>query len=71
MDLFYINENHLVVKVTDPPIKGKANKKLLRLFRKKFKTEVSLESGLTSTIKVVRLKEINKEQVLNRLRRIE
>jgi len=70
-DLFYVNENHLVLKVTDPPVKGKANKKLLRLLRKRFKTEVSLESGLTSTIKIVRLKEINEEQVLNRLGRIE
>jgi uncharacterized protein (TIGR00251 family) len=64
-DLFYVNENFLVIEVKDPPVKGKANKKLLRLFRKKFKTEVSLESGLTSTIKVVRLKDINKEQVLD------
>lgn len=63
-DQFVINHENLVVKVTVPPAKGKANKKLLKMFRKKFRTEVILESGQTSSMKVFRLKSLSPEQTL-------
>ena len=66
-DQFMFNDENLVVKVTVPPIKGKANRKLLKMLRKKFRTEVVLESGHTSSKKVFRLKEISIEQVLELL----
>lgn len=66
-DQFMFNDENLVVKVTVPPIKGKANRKLLKMLRKKFRTEVVLESGHTSSKKVFRLKEISTEQVLELL----
>ncbi len=63
-DQFFLNDEALVIKVTVPPIKGKANRKLLKMLRKKFRTDVILESGHTSVKKVFRLKNMSNEQVL-------
>ncbi len=68
-DKFVINHENLVVKVTAPRTKGKANKKLLKMFHKTFHTEVILESGQISSMKVFRLKKISPEQVLGFLRK--
>lgn len=61
---FLINQDYLVVKVKEPPIKGKANKKLLKMFRKKFHTDIILESGQTSSRKVFRLRNLSPKQIL-------
>lgn len=61
---FIFDEENLVIRITAPPIKGRANRKLLKLLRKKFRTEVTLESGHTSSKKVFRLKKLSNEQVL-------
>lgn len=66
-DQFIINHERLVVTVKAPPTKGKANRKLLRMFRKKFHTEVILESGQTSSIKVFRLKSLSPQQIMESL----
>jgi len=63
-DQFIIDPDKLIVTVKDPPIKGKANKKLLKMFRKKFQTDVTLESGLVSSKKVIRLKNMFPKQIL-------
>ncbi|MFX1285106.1 MAG: DUF167 domain-containing protein [Promethearchaeota archaeon] len=63
-DQFIVNEESLVVTVKAPPTKGKANRKLLRMFRKKFHTDVILESGQTSSTKVFRLRSLSPQQVI-------
>ena len=63
-DKFIIDPAKLIVTVKEPPIKGKANKKLLKMFRKKFHTEVTLESGQTSSKKVFRLSNVSPKQIL-------
>jgi uncharacterized protein (TIGR00251 family) len=66
-DRFIASSDNLVIKITVPPIQGKANKKIIKLLRKKFKTEIIMESGQTSTLKVFRLKEITPNQILESL----
>lgn len=68
-DKFDFNHDKLLVRISAPPVKGKANKKLLRLLRKKFQTEITLEAGYKSSTKVFRLKEITYNQVLKILER--
>ena len=63
-DQFIIGPDELIVRVKEPPIKGKANKKLLKMFRKKFLTEVTLESGQTSSKKIFRLRNMFPKQIL-------
>ncbi|UCG04417.1 MAG: YggU family protein [Candidatus Heimdallarchaeota archaeon] len=63
-DQFIIDSGKLIVTVKEPPIKGKANKKLLKIFRKKFRTEVTLESGQLSSTKVFRLRNTSSKQIL-------
>lgn len=63
-DQFIIDPDQLIVTVKEPPIKGKANKKLLKMFRKKFHAGVTLESGQISSKKVFRLKNISPKQIL-------
>ena len=56
-------DNQLIVFVKDPPLKGKANKTILKVLRKYFKTKITLESGHTSKNKVFRLHNLIPEQV--------
>ncbi len=63
-DKFEFNNEKLMIKISAPPVKGKANKKLLKLLRKKFQTEIILEAGRKSSIKVFRLKKITISQFL-------
>ena len=64
-DKFEFDQEQLIVKITAPPLRGKANKKLIRLFRKKFQTDVILEAGQKSSTKVFRLKNSTLKQILN------
>lgn len=66
-DQFIVNSEKLIVTIKEPPIKGKANKKLLKMFRKKFHTDVILESGQTSSRKIFRLRNISSKQILEAL----
>jgi uncharacterized protein (TIGR00251 family) len=63
-DQFILDSEKLIITVKEPPIKSKANKKLLKLFRKKFHTEVIIEFGHSSSKKVFRLRNVLPEQVL-------
>ena len=56
-------DNNIIFLVKDPPLKGKANKTILKALRKFFKTEITLESGHTSKNKIFRLHNILPEQV--------
>jgi len=55
-------DNKVIFLVKDPPIKGKANKTILKALRKHFKTQITLESGHTSKHKVFRLHNLIPEQ---------
>ncbi len=53
-----IGENEYVVRVKERPVKGKANRELITLLAKHFKTGISnikIKSGATSTRKVIRI----------------
>ncbi len=53
-----IGENEYVVRVKERPVKGKANRELIILLAKHFKTGISnikIKSGATSTRKVIRI----------------
>jgi len=58
-----LESNQVIIHVKDPPLKGKANKTVLKILRKYFKTTITLESGHTSKKKVVRLHNIIPERV--------
>lgn len=58
-----LESNQVIIHVKDPPLKGKANKTVLKILRKYFKTIITLESGHTSKEKVVRLHNIIPERV--------
>lgn len=61
---FILEEESLIVKIKASPTKGKANKKLIQLLHKTFNTEVILESGTTSSLKIFRIKGIDPKTVL-------
>jgi uncharacterized protein (TIGR00251 family) len=63
-DELVIGPDQFLIRVTSPPVQGKANKKILKLIRKKFGTDVILETGHKKPKKVLRLKNVTKERVL-------
>jgi len=52
-----IDENHLLVHVQAPAIKGKANKAVIKLLKKYFGKQVFLVSGHTSSRKIFMIEE--------------
>jgi hypothetical protein len=58
-----VNEGGLVVKVAAPPRGGRANKELLRFFKKLFKARVILVSGHHSRRKKVLIRGLSTEEV--------
>ncbi|MFW9905150.1 MAG: DUF167 domain-containing protein [Candidatus Thorarchaeota archaeon] len=70
-DQFIFDSEQLIVTVKDPPIKGKANKKLIKMLRKRFHTDVIIESGQISSKKVIRIRNMSPEQVITILEEIE
>ena len=59
----YLEEGKVILHIKDPPIKGKANKTIVKTLRKQFKKEVKLESGFSSTHKVIRIKDIDLDEI--------
>ena len=57
-------EEQIIVCVQDPPIKGRANKTILKMLKKQFKKEIKLESGFKSSHKVIRIKDIDLAEVI-------
>ncbi|MDK2868925.1 MAG: uncharacterized protein PWP39_160 [Pyrococcus sp.] len=56
------------VNVAAPPVKGKANKELMKFFKKLFGAEVVIVRGETSKEKDLLIKGINKEEVIKKLK---
>jgi len=55
-EVIRINDNSYLVKINQPPEKGKANKKIIELLADYFKvskSKIIIKSGLTSRKKVV------------------
>ncbi len=65
-----INEwrKRIVVKIKAQPIGGKANKEIVKFFKKMFNKDVGIVSGLTSAQKTVLIKG-DKKEILNILLR--
>ncbi|MFW9856491.1 MAG: DUF167 domain-containing protein [Candidatus Thorarchaeota archaeon] len=63
-DELAVNPDQFLIRVTSPPIQGRANKQILKLLRKHFKAEAILEAGHKRSKKVLRLKNVTKEQIL-------
>jgi uncharacterized protein (TIGR00251 family) len=58
-----VEGNDIVVRCTEEPVKGKANRELLKALSKLFHTNVELVSGATSRQKRLLLKDIEKSEV--------
>ena len=58
------NEEFLVIRLKEAPIKGKANKEIIKLLRKLCKTEIIFESGFKASNKIIRLKDISIEEFM-------
>lgn len=56
-DIQKISEEHLIVHVKAPAIKGKANKAVIKLLKRHFGCEVFLVSGHTSSRKIFEVEE--------------
>ncbi|MHA1993220.1 MAG: DUF167 domain-containing protein [Candidatus Hodarchaeales archaeon] len=68
-DMILLEDGEVYVYVKDPPVKNKANKTIINLLRKHFKNNVILEYGQNSTIKVLRICNLNSNQVIEILQR--
>lgn len=53
----------LIVKATEKPEKGKANKEIVKELKKKFKADIKIVSGKLSREKIIKI-ELPKEQIL-------
>jgi len=63
-EIFLNSEKELIIHVSASPVKGKANKKILKLIKKRFKVINFLESGHTSSTKRIRLEGIKLKDFL-------
>ncbi|WP_455462972.1 DUF167 domain-containing protein [Candidatus Hodarchaeum mangrovi] len=59
-----INQDFMIIKIKAAPIKGKANKEIIKLLRRQFKTDITLESGLKRSNKVIRFKNISFDEFM-------
>ncbi|MBN2297341.1 MAG: YggU family protein [Deltaproteobacteria bacterium] len=65
-----IKEDRLCVRLSAPPVEGKANKALIRFFSKQLhiaKSRITITQGEKSRIKVLCLEGIGQEEVLSAL----
>ena len=65
-------EDTLKVKVKAPPDKGKANKSVIQILEKSLelrKGSVTIESGLTSSVKIIEISADDEEKIEKRLAR--
>jgi uncharacterized protein (TIGR00251 family) len=58
-----LDENELIVSCPEAPMKGKINKKLLKLFSRLFSRNVELVSGFTSRQKKFLIPDIEAQEV--------
>lgn len=60
-------KDSLIVETAEMPIKGKANKEIVKGLRKLFKAEVQIVSGMTSREKIVRI-DADKRRIMDSLK---
>jgi uncharacterized protein (TIGR00251 family) len=58
-----IEDEEIVVRCTEEPLKGKVNKELIKEFTKLFHSPIEIVSGATSKQKKLLLKDIKKESI--------
>lgn len=66
-----LHDGALKVRLTTPPVDGKANQALIKFLSKQLavsKSQIELVQGETSRLKTLRLIGITKQQILTRLR---
>jgi uncharacterized protein (TIGR00251 family) len=62
--------DHFKVKVTAPPIEGKANKALIALLAKKLavpKSHIEIISGKSSRLKSIQIDGLSKEEIIKKV----
>lgn len=57
-----IEAEPLIIRVTEPPTKGKANKAVIKLLSRYFKANVRIVSGARSKRKIVEIEERKEEK---------
>ncbi len=65
-----MSDDTIEVYVSEPPDKGKANKAILKMFSKQLKihsSQITLVKGLKSKRKIILIKDVNVEEVFNKL----
>jgi uncharacterized protein (TIGR00251 family) len=63
-------DDHIKVKVTSPPIEGRANKALTDLLAKKLavpKSHIEIISGKSSRLKTIRIDGLSNEKITRKL----
>ena len=58
-----IEDDEIIVRCTEEPVKGKVNKEIMKELTKLFRTKVELVSGATSRQKQLLVKGIGKNEV--------
>lgn len=59
----YLEDNKVILQIKEPPTKGKANKEIIKFLKNQFKRKIKIESGLTSKNKVIRVINIDLDQM--------
>ncbi len=62
-----VEGEQIIIRVKTPPVKGKANKTIIKMTKKLFNRDVAIISGLTSTKKTLLVKDIDINEALERL----
>ncbi|MHA1972400.1 MAG: DUF167 domain-containing protein [Candidatus Hodarchaeales archaeon] len=68
-DEIIFERDSILIKVKEPPHKGKANKKILKILKKNFRSELFIERGETSSLKKIRIKNISLSDVMKILKK--
>lgn len=66
-----IRPEYIKIKISAPPDKGKANAELIKFLSKIIgvnRSDIEIISGLNSKTKMVRINNLGKEQIINKLR---
>jgi uncharacterized protein (TIGR00251 family) len=63
-----ITDNEIKLFCKNPPIRGKVNKELSKIFSDLFRVEVNIVSGMAANKKIILLRELNRlvfEKIIN------
>jgi uncharacterized protein (TIGR00251 family) len=64
VDLIFLENEEIIIYVKEPPVKNRANKKIINLMRKQLGNPVSLEYGQNTSIKTLRVNNINPKRII-------